>query len=352
MILDIINLCVSETVNSKTEDWFKNLNITHALGQTISCNAYEHWVIGINKIIIPQTFEVNHHYWYLQIRLLEAYRPIQILQDNISIRNGPVVADYSIKQSGAFREFIEYYPLVPKIFNNLHFHILFPFAKRPEVNSLIGYKKNPTFSITIQYSLIKISSHPEMERAISKSVIIDSKHFNNFYTSNTLNNFRCDLIDPIDTSFEKGRPYTRINSITMPGLLDFNSMLCDEKINISIVITKDRAVAGEYDEYSDQTDHIQVMQDIINLVEPFRDEIENFSLMLQDEETTFKLSMTIPLFYKKDINNTINDMRDLREQIHRQLEPLFISVYIEEANIHFRNRGGGDITISFSGLNL
>ena len=75
---------------------FRSVQFQHKLAERLECEHYEHWMIGINNVIIPQVFESNNQFKYYQIIANEAYTNIKLEnQSRGNAGHGPVVCEKS-----------------------------------------------------------------------------------------------------------------------------------------------------------------------------------------------------------------------------------------------------------------
>ena len=328
---------------------YKNANplkiLTDNLKEVISCKSNEILYICINKILLPRHItSFKDQDAYIPVHIQQAYSKIKVQKDNIDPyeKFGAVVYEHSTNAREIAE--IQYYPLIGKSFNKIDFLLDLSSVHNVYENAKIDEDVTLKCPVTIQYTIVKLESDVAMERIIHKSIIIDSTTSQVTYPQNNLTNFRCDLIEPLDTSHETGQPYVQLNSISIPPSVDFQDLLKDAFIEV---------IATFRPEGPD--DDTQPLQDATELTEKFSDTdpVEKNILTIDHEDgtKTAKAAFKIPLFFPNDSLLVIQGLYYLEQQIQKRLDPINIKVKSYQSNkkIRIENQTNADIiTIRFS----
>ena len=346
MILDLHNLSVTREFDAREEGWFRNVQFQHKLAERLECEHYEHWMIGINNVIISQVFENNDQFKYYQIMTNEAYTSIKLEnQLHGNVNHGPIICEQSTHNIYSTPTGIDYHPLIPKVLDTLNFRAIFPFVRDGNAYKNLSIKRNPTFTIIIQYSIIKVSSHPEMERTIRRVLSLTSNN-KNIYLNNKPSNFRCDLLEPLNTSQETGHSYAQVNSITIPGTLDFYNILKEEKIYVRVSLENEPPRDDENTHHGSARAKVRALENSLTRF----DQLSFMSEELANGDIIFKVE--VPLFYSNDEDRNIRTATDLKKRIRDQLKPYQLQFTFANKKLRIKNNSEANIAIKFSNLNI
>ena len=267
----------------------------------------------INKVALARhSINYANEKYYIPIRIVEAYSHLKIrCEINPRDTHGPICYEYSGYLD--YMNDVNYFPLLPSRIDELNFYLdidflLKHYKKRGlDVEASLDSFRNP---VDIQYTILKIRSDPAMERRIHRSVIVDNISSKVQYPENTCSKFRCDFLNPVDTSQDTGRPYVQLNSVTIPAILNFREILRTSKIHLQSLFDKED------------------LSDLAHMdADEFRQQFDlSYSARKEIVGDDALITLDIPLIMPDDDNIQIQGFHNLKKQIKKRLDPLKIMI--------------------------
>jgi len=216
-----------------TENLLKNkLNIRHEFSKPFSCGVSEHWVLGINKVmgLDKVMAEGNAQLGFIRLHSRNTDNSITIARHPRQ-DVGPVIHERTVLDTFHMGK-LNFFSVTPKYFDHLEFTVDFPLCENP-IKAIKSFSY--TYFITIHYTIMKVSSNPIYKNAMASPVAVDSRSGLSAYSANTVNDFRCDIVPPFDTSLESGQPYVSLTNVTMPYRISFNQTLKNLEVRLKLV---------------------------------------------------------------------------------------------------------------------
>ena len=314
--------------------------ITDSFKDAIVCDGEEMLYICINKMILPRHItNYNNENSYIPVHVMQSYPRIKVNKDTEDPldKYGSVVYEYATYSD--YEHEVQYFPLIGKELKKVDFFL--DLSNVHAVYNSINLDKALAIncSISIQYTIVKVSLNSVMERLIHKSLIVDNKTNAISYPDNKANNFRCLLSEALDTSHDSGHPYVQVNSVTIPASINFHACLRDAMIYVVASFTGEKVEDRTY-RYrfaADYEEHVTVI--------PIFSEAPG-------EALSAKMFVKIPLFFSEEKDDiTIQGSFNLVRQIKKRLDPLQIDFSYDRDNnkIRIRNKSEADqISIIFN----
>ena len=216
-----------------TENLLKNkLNIRHEFSKPFSCGVSEHWVLGVNKVmgLDKVMAEGNAQLGFIRLHSRNTDNSITIARHPRQ-DVGPVIHERTVLDTFHMGK-LNFFSVTPKYFDHLEFTVDFPLCENP-IKAIKSFSY--TYFITIHYTIMKVSSNPIYKNAMASPVAVDSRSGLSAYSANTVNDFRCDIVPPFDTSLESGQPYVSLTNVTMPYRISFNQTLKNLEVRLKLV---------------------------------------------------------------------------------------------------------------------